>query len=130
MAEFEEHDKNVVSKSESALIVNFVHANFHGEISLDDIAQNTGINKYNVSRFFSRALQINFKAYINSLRIQEAQNRVFKEITGITPMEYRKRNSVPLPVEEIQKSSVLFYRQIGDESQELITKNKVMLLPF
>lgn len=99
-------------------IISYISRHFPEEITLTTLASKFGIGKFALSRIFSNVLGISFSSYINSLRInysksllthtdwsiihialesgyhnQQTFNRVFKEMTGCTPKEYRKNRS-------------------------------------
>ena len=94
----------------SGKVISYIGSHFTQNISLENIG------KYSLSRIFSNVLHQNFNHYLNSLRInyakhllttsdysitrisvecaynnQQTFNRVFKEFTGTTPKEYRKK---------------------------------------
>lgn len=96
-------------------VVAYIAEHYREDISLSSIASHFGIGKYTLSRIFSNVLHCNFSTYMNSLRIsysrvllvntdmnitsialesgfnnQQTFNRVFKEVEGCTPKEYRK----------------------------------------
>lgn len=95
-------------------IIDFCHANYTREITLDDAAAELHLNKYYISHTVSRELGLTFGGFINTLRIDAACgaleegdrkiadiagdvgfgsirtfNRIFKENTGMTPYEYK-----------------------------------------
>lgn len=97
-------------------IINYCYQNYSTDISLQSIADELGISRCYVSRFFTRRLQIGFNAYINSLRIRSACemlktsempiteissavgynsvrtfDRCFLSIRKMTPKEYRQK---------------------------------------
>lgn len=99
-------------------IIAYISRHFPEDISLTTIANRFGIGKFALSRIFSNVLGISFTSYINSLRInyakslltntdlsiinvalesgyhnQQTFNRVFKELAGCTPKEYRNTHS-------------------------------------
>ena len=108
----------------SGKVISYIGSHFTQNISLENIANHFGIGKYSLSRIFSNVLHQNFNHYLNSLRInyakhllttsdysitrisvecaynnQQTFNRVFKEFTGTTPKEYRKKfQSASTPV--------------------------------
>lgn len=100
----------------SGKVISYIGSHFTQNISLENIANHFGIGKYSLSRIFSNVLHQDFNHYLNSLRInyakhllttsdysitrisvecaynnQQTFNRVFKEFTGTTPKEYRKK---------------------------------------
>lgn len=95
-------------------IILYLSENFTRPISLEDLSSSFGVSKYYLSRVFSKQLMTSFNQYVNSLRVNLAQNllrstkesildvcyecgfdsqrtfnRVFKEQCGVTPSEYR-----------------------------------------
>lgn len=107
------------SKSEgmelTCQVVQYVMEHFQEPLTLEILAQELHVNKYYISHIFSDRLQIHFRRYLNHIRLEYAAelmkegsdslidicmeagfnsqrsfNRVFVEITGMTPMEYRK----------------------------------------
>ena len=104
-------------QSLSSGILNYIGNHFREDISLSSVAKHFGIGKYALSRIFSNVLQINFSAYVNSLRLDYAcflllytKNdmmdiaiecgyhnlqtfyRIFKAQYSCTPRQYRKEN--------------------------------------
>ncbi|NCB92865.1 MAG: AraC family transcriptional regulator [Clostridia bacterium] len=97
-------------------ILFYVSTHFQEELSLDHLSSVFGIGKYTISRIFSNILKISFSQYINTLRIDHAQillvttdkniltiavesgynnqqtfNRIFREMKGCTPKEFRRQ---------------------------------------
>ena len=95
-------------------IVEYVAQNFREKITLNQMAHDLGMNKYVLSRLFSKTFQCNFTSYVNGIRLnyavamldgtkatitdicyecgfesQRTFNRVFKERYRMTPKEYR-----------------------------------------
>lgn len=94
--------------------INFIENNYMLNITLEDVSTHLNIHPSYFSKFFSKATGITFKAYLNSLRIEKADNllkstddpiidiayecgfnsirtfnRVFKNLRGITPSDLR-----------------------------------------
>ena len=104
--------------SESTLVaqaLNYVYHHFREELSLDTLARDLGVSRYAVSRIFTSVVKVKFTLYVNSIRVDFAKqllrntshsildialesgfetlrsfNRVFKDITRTTPLNYRK----------------------------------------
>ena len=99
-------------------VVNYTDMNFHKDISLESICHKFSINKSYFCRMFKKATGRTFVEYLNFVRVTEAErllhsmsesitdislecgfsgvsyfNRVFKNIIGCTPSEYRKITS-------------------------------------
>lgn len=99
-------------------MINYCYENYASDISVDSIAAHLHVSKYYVSRLFGGRLHMSFNDYINSLRIMRACeclkqsdctvsdiaynvgynsirtfNRVFLNIKGVTPREYRKSHT-------------------------------------
>jgi AraC-like DNA-binding protein len=109
---------NMVNKSVNDLenLVSYISVNYSNpELSLSNIQIDLGLQSSKVSLLLKDKYQLNFKQYLNKLRINEAKrllkdvnepisdiaykvgyghishfNRVFKETVGISPKDYRK----------------------------------------
>ena len=97
----------------------FINKNYNmNDLTLEIIAQETGISSRRITRIIHDTFNCNFKTYLNRIRINESQrfltqtdlnmgeiafkvgfnsqshfNRVFKSEVQISPSEYRERNS-------------------------------------
>lgn len=120
-------------------IINYCYQNYNdGDISLQSIADELGISRCYVSRFFTRRLQIGFNAYINSLRVRSACemlktsempiteialavgynsvrtfDRCFLNIRQMTPKEYRQK-----AFEKNRKANGSKLPETGNEKQK------------
>lgn len=97
------------------VIVKYIEKNYMYNITLDDLARMAGYSKYHFSRIFKKYSRTTFIAFLNQRRIKAAEllllddsmsiteiamqvgfsslttfNRVFREIKGCTPTEFRK----------------------------------------
>jgi AraC-like DNA-binding protein len=105
-------------KDRMSEIYRYVHNNFHKNISLKDVAAIGGLTPQSFCRWFKKSTSKHFFDYLNEVRIFNACemliasgapvagiayycgyntisnfNRLFKEATGLTPGEFRKKSS-------------------------------------
>lgn len=96
-------------------IIRYIHARYMEKLMLKDISEHFYISLYHLSRLFKRVTGFTFVEFLNSVRIQKAQHllrttrlnvgeiaektgyespthfgRVFKEVTGMSPLKFRK----------------------------------------
>lgn len=96
-------------------IIQYINNNFSTNLSLPSVSKKFFISQYYLSRTFKEVTGFTFVEYVNSIRIREAQRllqetdykvihisekigfgnishfgRVFKKITGLSPLSYRK----------------------------------------
>ena len=126
---FSEGNLHLVEKnphsSLSCQVLQYVSQHFAEPLSLDSVSRALGISRIHLSHVFSQQLHINFRQYINNLRIDRAClllrdpaysvsqivylcgygnartfNRAFMAQCGITPKRYRSRFTGTFPEEE------------------------------
>lgn len=98
-------------------VFQFVEENYDRAISLQEVAAAANFSVYHFTRFFKEAMGMTFVQYLNHYRIKRSEryltghdesvadiayqsgfssiqtfNRVFKQINGCSPSEYRKNN--------------------------------------
>ncbi len=96
-------------------VVEYIQENYMKMITLKSAAEAAGFSEHYLSRIFSQALDVPFHQYLNKVRVKHAENkivmdegtiaqiafqcgfnsiptfnRVFREIKGCTPLQYRK----------------------------------------
>ncbi len=96
-------------------VIEYVNKNFKKDISLSEIAEFSGVSNSYISRVFKEDCGIGFVEYLNRVRVENAKNliengefkfkeivvkvgfnnynyffRVFKEVVGMTPLEYEQ----------------------------------------
>ncbi len=94
----------------------YIHANYHKKLLLNDISNYANVVPQHLSKVFNKEMQQSIPSYINKLRIDKAKmlliktdmqssmisvktgfesprrfGQLFKEIEGITPLHYRKQ---------------------------------------
>ena len=93
--------------------IEYISSNYHRNISLNDAAEHLGVNRTYLSHTFKEECKKGFTEYLNTLRVEKAKQligntrlkdivpavgfnnynyffRVFKDITGMTPVEYEE----------------------------------------
>lgn len=108
-------NKFSLENSTASNIFMYIHENFDKDISLTDIANHFGLSESYISKLFKSSLDINFKTYVNKLKIKKAKEllsqgnykvnevatiigcnnantfiRIFKQYEGVSPGEYVK----------------------------------------
>lgn len=99
-------------------LLKYIEVHYHEKISLESISKDLGFSKFYLSRIFSNKIGYQFNDYVNRLRINKAQkllsetdlpitivalecvfesqrnfNRIFKELTSLTPTKFRISSS-------------------------------------
>lgn len=94
----------------------YINKNYRESITLNDVAENTYVSIYYLSRMFTKELGKNYVDYLNEVRIEKAKeylrdsnyktyeiaemvgikdahyfSKLFKKYTGLTPSEYKCR---------------------------------------
>lgn len=103
-------------RSDLAVIKDYLDQHYQEKIALDDLAQRYHINKFYLTRIFKDQFGLSINSYLLSVRITHAKSllrfsdqttdaigitcgigsgyyfsRVFKQVEGISPSEYRKK---------------------------------------
>ncbi|QNK57844.1 AraC family transcriptional regulator [Paenibacillus sp. PAMC21692] len=95
--------------------IDYVHAHYASDLSLEQCADLAGTNSYTLSKYFKQFMGINFIDYVTELRIDKAKtllretdlkindiasevgyqqryfNRIFKKQVGLTPGQFREQ---------------------------------------
>jgi len=96
-------------------VFQYIEENYQEDITLHDVSKAVGFSKYYISRLFNNIAEKSFSSYLNSFRIKKAEKlimnssftiteiahsvgfnstgtfyRVFRQIKGCSPSEYRK----------------------------------------
>ena len=100
-------------------IVKHIHHHYAENLTLESVAEQFFISKYHFCRIFKKVTGFSFTEYCNNIRIREVQHllvdtnmkisqisgmvgyksdthlgRIFKQIVGISPREYRKKHKL------------------------------------
>jgi len=98
-------------------IIQYLKLNYHRQLTLAELSEEFFISRYYITRIFKKATGFTIFEYVHSLRVIEAQrllkdtpmkvidisqsvgysnvsnfSKVFKSITGMSPMKYRKNH--------------------------------------
>lgn len=115
----EEESKQREKLSRLESVFQYVEGNYTNDITLETVAKVAGFSVYHFSRFFKENTGVTFSQYLNSFRITKAEwmlmneegniteiafncgynsiktfDRVFKQMKGYTPKEYRKKQNM------------------------------------
>ncbi len=107
------HNLNYSEYTQKA--IDFIHKNYHRDMSLEDTARHINVSSSYLSRIFKEECKVSYIKYVNQLRVEKAklliengdvrlkdivqqvgfQNynyffKVFKESTNMTPLEYEE----------------------------------------
>ncbi|NOU96625.1 helix-turn-helix domain-containing protein [Paenibacillus sp. LMG 31456] len=108
-------DKFSLESSTASQIFIYIHKHFDKDLSLTDIADQFNLSESYVSKLLKNSLDINFKQYVNTLKVKRAKEllnqgnykvhevavivgcnntnsfiRIFKQYIGVSPGEYIK----------------------------------------
>lgn len=111
-------DKFNLESSTASQIFIYIHKHFDKDLSLTDIANQFNLSESYVSKLLKNSLDINFKQYVNTLKVKRAKEllnqgnykvhevativgcnntntfiRIFKQYIGVSPGEYVKNIS-------------------------------------
>lgn len=109
-------NQNIMPKNLIGKIIMYISKNFREKISLEVLSKEFAVSKEHISRVFSETINMRLNEYINTMRIdyskelliatdlniltigmesgfenQQTFNRVFRELSGISPKEFRKK---------------------------------------
>ncbi len=100
-------------------ILRYCADNYQQDLTLESVAAELHISKYHISHLFSKKIRTSFNDFIGTLRVQDACerlkqgtgitdacmqagfssirsfNRVFLRQTGMTPLKYQKKHTMP-----------------------------------
>lgn len=112
-------EEGLYSKVEQEILISFIGENFQDPLlTLSIVEKKLEINRFKINQILKDKYSMPFKQYLTSVRLQEAKRllidtgypifevankvgycysnsfiRVFKNIEGITPIQYREKNS-------------------------------------
>lgn len=109
-----EPDEHQSGSDRIASIVDFITSNYEKDITLTDVAKYAYVNPSHLSREFNKKMNMNFRSYLNSVRIEKAKellvktdlslaeigsmvgfadqsyfNKIFRKQEELTPGQYR-----------------------------------------
>lgn len=101
--------------------IDYIHKNYHKDMSLEDTARHIHVSSSYLSRIFKEECQVSYIKYLNQLRVEKAKLliengemrikdivqqvgfqsynyffKVFKEIVNMTPLEYEEMVNVKM----------------------------------
>lgn len=100
-------------------VLAYISEHFTEPLSLESLAKQFGVSRFKISRLFTHSIHVGLNDYVNAMRVDKAKsllqnpnasvidvafscgfesqqtfNRVFKNICGATPKEFRKQINV------------------------------------
>ncbi|MCR4923732.1 MAG: AraC family transcriptional regulator [Lachnospiraceae bacterium] len=132
------HDKQIEYTEKFLSICDYINLHFAEDLNLDDISSMCGFSKFHFTRLFKQFTGKTFYYYVNTKRIENAGKllvnprasitevainsgysslpafvRMFKQIKGVTPSEFRKMH-VGCTIKEVknEKKDNIYFRQI------------------
>lgn len=111
-----ENFSSIREKERLKSIYQFINANYQRKITLDEIASHSNLTREAFCRYFKKMTRLTFTEFVNHFRIDVAKklllqgtnitqtcyncgfdsisyfNRVFKRVTGVNPLAYKKRH--------------------------------------
>ena len=76
------------SKKQIRKAIKYLELNYSLPVRLDDVARHLGVSDVHFSRIFNRTVGMNFKAYLNRLRVEKADHRVRATDDSIIDIAY------------------------------------------
>jgi AraC-like DNA-binding protein len=78
------------TKTETDVFLSYIHENYSDpELSLSKVAKSVGVSERNISKFISEKYQCNFRTYINSIRIAEAERLLKNSDLSVSEIGYK-----------------------------------------
>lgn len=128
-----------ISYSDGNAIMRYLAGHIYEDsLCVEAVAKATGLSPSKISRYFSTSLNMSFRRYVNMARMENAKellcntnhsvkyimmecgymehqsfNRIFKETTGQTPMEYREQYLSKGSLPGLGGAFIHFTEQIG-----------------
>ncbi len=111
-------DNQTQSKTQNRKITEFLHLNYHRDLTIKEVANHFGYNPSYFSRLFKRSMGMTYSDYLSSLRLQAATtqlretdmsvldialtngfstkslNHALKKKYNLTPVQYRRTYSL------------------------------------
>ena len=56
--------------------IRYLESNYMNSITLEDAARNVNLSSYYFSRLFKKISGMNFKQYLNSIRVEKAESKI------------------------------------------------------
>lgn len=116
---YSENQTKTITQKNIETVIKYIDENYSQKITLEDLSKKAGYSYNFFCKFFKENIGTHFIDYLNNVRIKNAKNlllttddaitdiclktgfsslsyfnRVFKNINGITPSEYRKKEKI------------------------------------
>lgn len=121
-SQFEYEEKNRYVSERAKKVITYLRNNYKDHISLEELAEYSGINKYTLSREFKQITGYTIWEYLNLIRCQKAQQLILNNVTV-------KESAFSVGFNNMSYFAKTFKKCIGCMPSELKNKSQISKRP-